>query len=283
MMELTINFELRSLIPPLRDEEFKGLEDSILAEGCRDALVIWGDLIIDGHNRFAICQKHGLPFRTHSMDFDGIEDAKLWIINNQLHRRNLSDADRTIMIGRRYETEKNIAQERNGNGQFGPSPQNGATVRTSQRIADDLGIGKNTVERAEQFKDGYERIRDVDPDEADRIRMDKSRLTKTTIQELRKAEPEEIKQAIKDAYAPKPEPAKRLIPITDENRLKTPEEKQYEKAADEFLGIISSCVNDIGVFTDTKKKTKTYRVTIEIANYCEDLINLIEENERASR
>ncbi|MDP0971667.1 hypothetical protein Q6294_32515, partial [Klebsiella pneumoniae] len=63
-MDIVVNEELKAYIDPLTPDELDALERSILAEGCRDALVLWNDLLIDGHNRYAICQKHGLPFNT---------------------------------------------------------------------------------------------------------------------------------------------------------------------------------------------------------------------------
>jgi len=60
-MNITVNEELKAYIDPLTPDEHAALERSILAEGCRDALVLWGDVLVDGHNRYGICQKHGLP------------------------------------------------------------------------------------------------------------------------------------------------------------------------------------------------------------------------------
>ena len=61
---MKIDAEFQSLIPPLTYEEKKMLEESILSEGCRDAIVVWNDTIIDGHNRYEICKKHGIHFET---------------------------------------------------------------------------------------------------------------------------------------------------------------------------------------------------------------------------
>ena len=63
-MNISIDTEFKNLIPPLTAEEYAGLEESILNEGCRDAIVLWGETIIDGHNRYEICTKHGVDFRT---------------------------------------------------------------------------------------------------------------------------------------------------------------------------------------------------------------------------
>ena len=68
-MMLKIDAEFKQLIPPLTQDERQGLEQSLKAEGCRDALVVWGDILIDGHNRYEICQKYSIPFQTVQKDF----------------------------------------------------------------------------------------------------------------------------------------------------------------------------------------------------------------------
>jgi len=89
--ELKINQEFKNLIPPLTKEEYKGLEKSLLEEGCRDALVTWNGTIVDGHNRYELCQKHGIDFDVIEKEFENEEEAKVWIIDNQNARRNLTD------------------------------------------------------------------------------------------------------------------------------------------------------------------------------------------------
>lgn len=90
-MQLNVNQELRLLIPPLAPDERKLLEDSILSDGCRDAIVTWNDTIVDGHNRYEICTKHGIPFSVKYRDFESIDEVKVWMIDNQKGRRNLTD------------------------------------------------------------------------------------------------------------------------------------------------------------------------------------------------
>jgi hypothetical protein len=88
--ELIINPEFQSLLPPLTEREFAGLEASILREGVRVALDVWDGVLIDGHQRYAIAKKHNLPFKTLEMQFDDETSAKIWIIDNQLTRKNLN-------------------------------------------------------------------------------------------------------------------------------------------------------------------------------------------------
>ncbi|NML44645.1 plasmid replication/partition related protein [Ramlibacter sp. G-1-2-2] len=103
-MDLVVNEEIKAYIEPLTPDEYQALERSILAEGCRDALVVWGDVLVDGHNRYSICQKHGLPFQTvQNTRFQSIEDVYLWMIDQHLGRRSLSDFQRGVLALRKRE------------------------------------------------------------------------------------------------------------------------------------------------------------------------------------
>ena len=103
-MNIVVNEELKNYIDPLTPEEHEALERSILAEGCRDALVLWGDVLVDGHNRYGICQKHGLPFQTvQNARFQSIEDVHLWMIDQHLGRRSVSDFLRGVLALRKKE------------------------------------------------------------------------------------------------------------------------------------------------------------------------------------
>ena len=103
-MELKIDEGLKAYIDPLTADEHEALERSILAEGCRDSLVVWGDLLIDGHNRYGICQKHGLPFNTiQATQFKTMDDVHLWMIDQHLGRRSVSDFQRGVLALRKRE------------------------------------------------------------------------------------------------------------------------------------------------------------------------------------
>ncbi|CAB3625774.1 hypothetical protein CEY09_01025 [Achromobacter marplatensis] len=103
-MDIRIDEGLRAYIDPLTEDEHEALERSLLAEGCRDALVLWGDLLVDGHNRYAICQKHGIEFQTRqNTTFKSMEDVHLWMIENHLGRRSVSDFQRGVLALRKKE------------------------------------------------------------------------------------------------------------------------------------------------------------------------------------
>ena len=75
--DLTVDPEFRDLIPPLNEEELKLLEESLVADGCESPLIVWNGVIIDGHNRYAICRKHDIPFSIQEKHFDTREDVML--------------------------------------------------------------------------------------------------------------------------------------------------------------------------------------------------------------
>ncbi len=88
---VNINEDLKKLIPPLSTDEYAELEKSLLAEGCRDPLDVWGDTLVDGHHRYEICIRHGIPYQIRKVEFADIDDVKTWIITHQLGRRNLTE------------------------------------------------------------------------------------------------------------------------------------------------------------------------------------------------
>lgn len=99
----TINPEFRDLLDGLRSDERSGLEASIKADGCRDALIVWAEkgILVDGHNRYAICNDLGITPRIELKHFASHEDVLLWIIDNQMSRRNITEARRIALALRR--------------------------------------------------------------------------------------------------------------------------------------------------------------------------------------
>jgi 16S rRNA G966 N2-methylase RsmD len=106
LKKLIIDLEFKDLIPPLQPDEREQLERNILAEGCRDPLSVWDGVLIDGHNRYEICTKHGIGFDIHQVVFEDRSHAIEWIIRNQFGRRNLAAFDRVNLCERLDEVLK---------------------------------------------------------------------------------------------------------------------------------------------------------------------------------
>ncbi len=148
---LRIDPEFKAIIPPLQSDERALLEQSIRAEGCRDAIVVWDGTIIDGHNRYEICSRFDVPFQTKEMAFAERYEAMNWIIMNQLGRRNLSDAARSDLRGKRYNNEKKQGQRTDLT-----SAQNEQKLPTAERLAEEEGVSQATVRRDAKFSEALD-------------------------------------------------------------------------------------------------------------------------------
>ena len=147
--EIIIDPEFAALIPPLTDDELKRLEKSIIAEGCRDALVLWGNILIDGHNRYKICMKHNIEFRTIQREFKDRDEVLLWIMQNQLSRRNLSDFQRVELVRKCEDAVKTQAKARQKATQFGGGDKFTTTVEKSRDTLGKMaGVSGSTYEHA---------------------------------------------------------------------------------------------------------------------------------------
>lgn len=101
MKDFKIDEQLRDLFPPLTSEEFDQLEKNILRDGCKDPLATWNGYIVDGHNRYKICQKHNIEFQVFILGYDTKEEIIQWMVDTQLGRRNLTPIQR-ISIAEKY-------------------------------------------------------------------------------------------------------------------------------------------------------------------------------------
>lgn len=155
-MNITIDKEFKSLIPALTDDEYKGLEESILKEGCRDSLVLWGDTLVDGHNRYEICTKHGIAFNTVQKDFDSRDDVMLWMIDTQRARRNLNEVDSILLAQKKTAILAEKAREK----QLKRLKQNRSvqmdktekTINVREETAKEAGVSTGTIARFEQIQ-----------------------------------------------------------------------------------------------------------------------------------
>lgn len=162
---IIIHPELKPLIPALLEEERQLLEQSIRIEGVREKIVLWKKtdneyILVDGHNRYEIVQNlknQGIivSYAFREQEFDSLNAVKYWMIINQFTRRNLSDKQRTYLIGLRYEMEK---QGYGGNRKSSPKFWDLKNIRTSERLADEFNISKNTIENASIFARGVDKL-----------------------------------------------------------------------------------------------------------------------------
>jgi len=146
---IAIDREFRALCPPLAQDELELLESNLIADGCRDPLVTWRGILIDGHNRFEICERLGIAYRSVPIKLTDRAAALQWIIVNQLGRRNLAPyarAELGMRLVPSVETQAKARQRLRTEGSV--SARNLPPVHTAPAIAKRVGIGETTFEKA---------------------------------------------------------------------------------------------------------------------------------------
>jgi N6-adenosine-specific RNA methylase IME4 len=187
-MLILIDEEFKNLCPPLSNEEREKLENNIIMDGCRDALVIWKEenILIDGHNRHGVCTKNEIQFKTTELSFKTRQEVKSWIISNQLGRRNLTPDKFTYMLGELYLVRKKDKENNLLRGDS-PNPQNEVSGNTAQQIADEYKLGRATVERAAEYSKAIDTIaKNLGEEAKEKILNRDIQATRTEIIELAK-------------------------------------------------------------------------------------------------
>ena len=153
---MKIDNEFHSIIPTLTEEEKTQLRQSIKEDGIRDELVVWGDILIDGHNRYEIAQEFGIKYKTINKDFASRSLAKEWIIKNQFGRRNLSLYQRGVLaLKLKGEISARAKERQKEHGKTAPGRktlvQNSAQVNRKDKTRDELariaGVSHDTIHK----------------------------------------------------------------------------------------------------------------------------------------
>lgn len=147
---LRIDPEFMGLNPPLDPVEKEELKRSLLKEGCRDKLAICrldGEyVLLDGHNRYGICQELGIPFETTKIDISNRIEAKIWILKNQMARRNLNESQRAMLAVALMDLYAEDAKLRQGTRtDMGKNLDQSKAGRSAKKAGDDMGISPQTV------------------------------------------------------------------------------------------------------------------------------------------
>lgn len=154
MREYKIDPELNEVLPELSDADYKALEASLLTEGYKGApIMVWGDIIVDGHNRYEICNKHNIPFEVKEIEFASKEEAIIWMVRQQLGRRSLTSLQR-IQIVNKYKPfyKKKAAKNKSLNGGNKKAELENSTtpipkeekINVREELAKDADVSTNT-------------------------------------------------------------------------------------------------------------------------------------------
>ena len=201
--QIQILDQLRDLIPPLTDEEFNLLQQNILKHGVKDPLTIWETnstalgydeenrpvyILIDGHNRYRICQQHKLDYRINLLGFDNLDEAKDYMIDFQLGRRNLSTEQVAYLRGLRYLQQKSM---RGGN----KLPTN-SVVDVSVMLGREYGVSGRTIKRDGDFATGLNKL---STEQKQDILSGKKKVARSSVEAMAKISTNESKSIVDEA------------------------------------------------------------------------------------
>lgn len=201
--QLNIDPEFKNLIRPLRREEYRQLELNLVMEGCREDIVVWNDTIVDGHNRYEICNKLQIPYGVKEQTFSNRDAAIAWICSNQLGRRNISEETKKYLIGRQYEAEKKIQRNENGYNQYRQNPKTvpsrGRPVdeesgrRTAARLGKEYHVSGATVQKYAKYSAALDAIAKSAPELVPHILSGTYKISFENILALAEMAPEDLK------------------------------------------------------------------------------------------
>ncbi len=263
--ELHIDPEFESYVPPLSKEEFDQLEDNILRMGMViDPIIVWnGNMIVDGHNRYRIIQKHpSIPFRTTALvGAETREDVLEWICRMQLGRRNLTPEQRKFLIGKQYENQKHThggdrkSKDARSSGQ-NDHLKSGETIR--QRIAREQGTSDSYVKGAAQYAKGLDLMEEIVPGIRNEILNGRRKIPGKEIVLIAKAKEsdrtdfvkkilngESVAETIKKQRAEQLQEKKETIQLIKESSKEMERPKEPLRSAEDVIYEMNSALDDL--------------------------------------
>ena len=203
MINLKIDPEFQNQIPPLTDDEYKQLEENILKEGkLLSPLIIWNNILVDGHNRYEIVQEHPeISFSTMPLPFESREEVLAWICKNQLGRRNLTPEQKKFLIGKQYSVEH---RKPGGNGN---NQHTAAEASVRKQIAERNNVSESYVARSEKFMRGVEIMEQMVPGMQEKILSGQFKVRDADMHRLARADFPNRKQVVHEILHPEDRPA----------------------------------------------------------------------------
>jgi ParB-like chromosome segregation protein Spo0J len=237
--ELFIDREFADLIPAPSAEEYQQLEQNLIADGCRDPLVVWDEgkngnlVLLDGHTRYKICRAHEIDYRCKIMRFESRDAARDWMIKNQLGRRNLPEEQRTYLLGQLYNARKHETPGKPAGTKAGRQNE---PISTAAKLAAENKVAESTVKRAGEFAKAVDTVaenagtevktailnREVKSTDADvkKLAALPAKEQKAAAKEITSGKVSSVKEAVAKV-SPKPK-KKAGSPGFDEKKIQTP-------------------------------------------------------------
>ena len=263
LSSLKIDPEFSAQILPLSFEELQQLEMNMIRDGkLTDPIIVWNKTILDGHNRYNLLKKHSfIEYEIKEMELSSRQEALIWICNHQLGRRNLTPERRKYLIGKRYEVEKQVSQNRgnqytsakkDATDQNDPCQNKSGSHVTRQRIANETGTSEGYVQRAEKYMNGVEAADEAAPGTREEILNGQIKATDREICAIAKAPKEQRPEIVAELRKPKSKRDKQLTSPTKSPSVKV---ESFDDDGSRFLiGISKKMQGHKRALTDSDQK-----------------------------
>lgn len=200
LADIKINYDFENLLPKQTADQFRQMEENMIAEGgAHDPLIIWDghDVLLDGHHRMRVLKAHPeLSWYPKYVSLTDEDDAKEWIIKKAIGERNLTPIQQEDLTGQLLDMRKGRrggTAQRGNNGRYQKSQnETSGKADVAQEIADELGIARSSVYRAADTHHGLDAIDAVIPGSKNEILSGKLPYQKAEIRGATKQTPEQI-------------------------------------------------------------------------------------------
>ena len=151
-----INVTFENFLPPHTSEEKRILEENIKKVGeIRTPLSIWKkekqNILIDGILRHQIALKLNLDCPVVFIEFETLEDAKAFVLSEQLGRRNISDFYRCELSLQLADYYKNLGRERQSLGGQGCHIKDEDRIDAKKILGEKAGVSHDTLAKAKKI------------------------------------------------------------------------------------------------------------------------------------
>ena len=199
MQTIILDAEFQGLLPALDKETYRLLEENLIEHGCLSPLVLWEGILIDGYNRYQICTEHNIPFSTIDKEFDSRAEVLIWIISNQISRRNLTPLQLSHFRGLHHRTDKILVTNKHGvnqhsaqnevEAQFEPQPK---SLSTSTRLAEQYKVSRATIIRDSALSKALDAIGEISPEAKRKLLSGEVAINKSKLNALASMTPYEL-------------------------------------------------------------------------------------------
>ena len=271
--------EMAELLPPLSAEQLDALEADLIKNGCYAPIIINEDMvIIDGHNRQALCEKHDLPYTMAVFSFEDMLEAKQWALDTQKGRRNLEKWELgKIALKLKPEIEaKARANQGTRTDLSATLPESSDTVDTRKELAEAVGLGERTMGKVMQIDENAPEVIKEALDKKE-LSINKGYDLTRQLQDLPEEQREQAAAELLEYEKAKKDLKQQNAEIDRRGKVANTFCKAYEKAS-----LLTAAEKDVRCWTEGTRMTleelqDTVKESREIAQVFAAIADIIEQ------